>query len=135
MRKIEIQMPISVEIGIKKKRKFFLNLNLYRNNYMHTNNNIKKEYARIAHSFLPQWDVPMQEIELEYVLFLPDKRKRDISNVLSIVDKFFCDALTTHKLIPDDNYEHLKKVVYKYGGFDPDGKGYVNITIKEVDNG
>ncbi len=135
MREIKVKMPIQVEIGVKKKRKYFLNLNLYRNNHMHVNNNIKKEYARIAHSFLPMWDTPMEHIELEYELYLPDQRKRDISNVLSVVDKSFCDALTTHGLIPDDNYQHLKKVVYKYGGQDPEGKGYVLIKIKEVKDG
>ncbi len=102
---------------------------------MHTNNNIKREYARIAHSFLPTYKNPMQHIEIEYTLFLPDKRKRDISNVLSVVDKSFCDSLTTHGLIPDDNYEHLKKVTYMYGGMDEKGKGYVDIVITEVKDG
>jgi len=132
MREIKVKMPIQVEVGVKKKRKYYLNLNLYRNNHMHVNNNIKKEYARIAHSFLPNWSKPMMQIEIEYTLYLPDKRKRDIANVLSVVDKAFCDALTTHGLIPDDNYEYLKKVTYMYGGMDEDGKGYVDILIKET---
>jgi Holliday junction resolvase RusA-like endonuclease len=125
MREINVEMPIQVEIGVKKKRKYFLNLNLYRNNHMHVNNNIKREYARIAHGVLPNWKTPMENIEIEYTLYLPDKRKRDISNVLSVVDKAFCDSLTTHGLIPDDNYQHLKKVTYMYGGMDEKGKGYV----------
>jgi Holliday junction resolvase RusA-like endonuclease len=132
MREINVEMPIQVEIGVKKKRKYFLNLNLYRNNHMHVNNNIKREYARIAHGVLPNWKTPMENIEIEYTLYLPDKRKRDISNVLSVVDKAFCDSLTTHGLIPDDNYQHLKKVTYMYGGMDEKGKGYVKIKVKEV---
>ncbi|MNO01726.1 hypothetical protein D3C81_2219540 [compost metagenome] len=71
-------------------------------------------------------------MELEYTLYLPDRRKRDISNVLSIVDKSFCDAIVTHGIIPDDNHEFLRKVTYMYGGQDPKGKGYVDIVIKEV---
>lgn len=125
-------MPISVEVGVKKKRKIYLNLNLFRNEHHHVNNNVKKEYARIAHSLLPTLECPMQQIELEYTLYLPNKLKRDISNVLSIVDKSFCDAIVQHNLIEDDNYEYLKKVTYMYGGYDEDKKGYVDIVIKEV---
>ena len=130
-----VKMPIAVELGVRKKRKYFLNLNLYRNNMHHVNNNIKKEYARIAHGVLPNLDEELEQFELEYELYLPDNRKRDISNVLSVVDKAFCDAIVTHGLVPDDNYEYLKKVTYKYGGKDPKGKGYVLITIKEVKDG
>ncbi len=126
-----VKMPISVETGIKKKRKHYLNMNLFRNNHMHTNNNIKKEYARIAHGVIPI--VKFKKIELEYVLYLPNKLKRDISNVLSIVDKSFCDALVAHGTIEDDNYEYLQKVTYRYGGMDENKKGYVLITVREVD--
>lgn len=100
---------------------------------MHTNNNIKKEYARIAHSVIPM-GVKYKEVEIEYELFLPNKLKRDVSNVLSVVDKSFCDALVTHGTIEDDNYYYLQKVTYSYGGYDPDKKGYVMITVKEVVN-
>ena len=134
LREWTVKMPIHVELGVRKKRKYYLNLNLYRNNMHHINNNVKKEYARIAHGVLPMLDEPLKQIELEYELYLPNKLKRDISNVCSVVDKSFCDALVTHGIIPDDNYEYLKRVEYRYGGFDPDKKGYVLITIKEVEN-
>jgi len=134
MRSWTIKMPISVEIGVRRKRKHYLNLNLYRNANMHVNNSIKKEYARIAHSMLPNLSKPLEQMELEYVLYLPNKLKRDIANVLSVVDKSFCDAIVTHGLIEDDNYEFLKRVTYKFGGFDEEKKGYVMITIKEVKN-
>ena len=73
-----------------------------------------------------------EHFELHYVLYLPNLLKRDISNVLSIVDKFFADALVENGNVPDDNYEHLKYVTYKYGGYDEAKKGYVDVTIKEV---
>jgi len=135
MREFKVRMPIYVSIGIKKKRKIYLNLNLFRNEHHHINNNVKKEYARIAHSLLPTLKRPMKQIELEYTLYLPNKLKRDISNVLSICDKSFCDAIVQHNLIEDDNYEYLKKVTYMYGGYDEDKKGYVDILIKEVPDG
>ena len=78
------------------------------------------------------WGVELKHFELEYVLYLPNKLKRDISNVLSIVDKYVCDALIDCGVLEDDNYNHLKKVTYKYGGQDESGKGYVLLTVKEV---
>jgi len=94
------------------------------------------EYKRIVEPLLPH-NILFEHFELDYELFLHDKRERDISNVLSIVDKNFCDTLvggkgrdTGHAY--DDNYQFLKKVTYRYGGFDESGKGYVLITVKEV---
>jgi hypothetical protein len=131
LRQFTVRLPIAVELGKKKKKKYYLNLNIMRNQVGHLINNVKKEYARIAHGVLPN-DMFFEHFELEYELFLPNKLKRDISNVLSIIDKNFADALVAHNLVHDDNYEYLQKVVYKYGGYDPDKKGYVNITVKEV---
>jgi hypothetical protein len=132
MREFMVKMPISVELGKKKKKKYYLNLNIMRNQVGHLINNIKTEYARIAHGVLPNNDTFYKQFELEYELWLPDYRKRDISNVLSIVDKNFCDALVAHKIVIDDNYEYLKKVTYKLGGIDEDRKGYVLITVRET---
>jgi len=133
MREFSVRMPIAIELGKKRKRKYFLNLNIMRNQVGHLVNNIKKEYARIAHGVLPNNDTFFKHFELEYVLYLPDKRKRDISNVLSIVDKNFADALVAHGIVEDDNYTFLKKVTYLYGGFDPKGRGYVDIRVIEVE--
>lgn len=133
LEKIEVRMPISVELGVRKKRKYYLNLNLYRNNNHHINNNVKQKYAEIAHNKLPMIiEEPWSEFEIEYTLFLPNKLKRDIANVLSVVDKAFCDALVTHNIVVDDNYNHLKLVTYKYGGQDVDGEGYVDIVITNL---
>jgi len=135
MKEFTVKMPIYVTLGKKKRKKYYLNLNLLRNRHQHVNNNVKREYARIAHSVLPPPpDVPWEHIELEYVLYLPNKLKRDISNVLSVVDKNFCDALTTHGWIVDDNYNHLKRVVYQYGGQDESKEGYVEITVRRVED-
>jgi hypothetical protein len=135
MNEFTVKMPILVELGKKKKRKYYLNLNLLRNRVAHLNNNVKREYARIAHGVLPPPpDKPWEKFELEYKLFLPNKLKRDISNVLSIVDKNFCDALITHGWVEDDNYQHLQKVVYLYGGQDDSKNGYVEITVRRVED-
>jgi CRISPR/Cas system endoribonuclease Cas6 (RAMP superfamily) len=126
-----IKSPIYVELGKKKKKKYYLNLNLLRNQVNHLNNNIKKEYKRIIEPLIPP-NIYYEHFTIDYELFLPNKLKRDISNVLAIVDKNFTDAFVELRHAPDDNYEFLQEVSYKYGGYDPDKKGYVLITVKEA---
>lgn len=130
-REFQVRLPIYLETGVKKKRKHYLNLNLYRNMPFHQNNSLKKELKRVVLPLLPQ-GIVFEEFELHYELWLPNLLKRDISNVLSIVDKFFADALVENGNVPDDNYEHLKYVTYKYGGMDESKDGYVIVTVKEV---
>ena len=130
-----IVSPIYVEMGKVKKKKHYLNLNLMRNQVGHLINNIKKEYKKQIEPLIPK-DVYYEHFELDYELFLPNKLERDISNVLAIVDKNFCDVFAGLKgedgHAPDDNYNYLKKVTYRYGGQDPDKEGYVLITVTEV---
>jgi len=131
MESFKVRMPIKVQLGKVKKRTFYLNLNIYRLQVGHLINNIKKEYHRIACGVLPT-GYRFENFELEYVLYLPNKLRRDISNVCSVVDKNFCDSLVKNGNVPDDNYEHLKRVVYQYGGYDEAKKGYVDVTVKEA---
>ena len=53
-----------------------------------------------------------------YTLFQQSGRATDVANVLSIVDKFTCDALVELGVLPDDNHKIVKEVVYRYGGVD-----------------
>lgn len=125
---MKIVAPLSVQQS--KKKRFHLNLNLYRNAHFFTLNKAKKDYKAELQSQLD--DVPiMQRIELTFTLYPKTKRLCDISNVLSIHDKFFCDALVEAGKIPDDNYLHLKKVTYLFGEIDKDNPR-VEIIIEEV---
>ena len=132
MREFTVQMPISVEIGVRKKKRYYINLNIYRNKVGFLMNNVKKEYHRLAEPLIPT-DMKFNQIEVEYTLYLPNKLRRDISNVLSMVDKYFCDSLVSCGVIEDDNYHFLKRIEFKYGGYDPKGRGYVDILVKEVE--
>ena len=132
MKEFTIKAPIYVELGKAKKKKYYLNLNLLRNQVGHLNNNIKKSYKHILEPLIP--DVYYNKFSIDYELFLPNKLKRDISNVCSIIDKNFCDSFVELGHAPDDNYEFLQKVTYRYGGYDESKRGYVLITVKEIDD-
>ena len=111
----KIELPLKVDVS--KKSSFSLNLNQYRNAHYHVLNTAKVNYSelvkkRIAH--IPQ----LKACTLKYVLYLPTNRRVDISNVCSVIDKFFCDAFVEAGKLKDDSYDFLKEVTYCFGGID-----------------
>lgn len=131
-REFNIKVPIYVEMGKVKVRKMYLNLNLLRNRVAHINNNIKKEFKRVITPSLPIGVEYYEYYRLEYRLFLPNKLKRDVSNVCSIIDKNFGDSIVELGIVPEDNYHHLQDIHYKFGGYDVKGLGYCIVTVVEV---
>lgn len=109
-------------------------MNIMRNIPFHLNNSLKKEMKRVVLPLIPNEykGLNLTSFELHYALYLPNLLKRDISNVNSVIDKFVCDALVEGGVLEDDNYNHLKRVTYSFGGYDEDRQGYVIVTIKEV---
>ena len=68
----------------------------------------------------PQLTFPKftEPVKIRYVLYPPTKRELDISNVLCIVDKYFCDVLVEMGLLEDDNFKFLPEVSYVFGAVD-----------------
>jgi hypothetical protein len=71
------------------------------------------------------------KIEITFALFRGRNGRVDRSNILSIVEKFFCDALVHHGCIQDDNDDFIVATHYKTGGYDK-GNGRVEITVAMV---
>ena len=113
-----------------KLKMYTLNLNTYRNTHFQVLNKVKKEYKAAITDQLK--DKPhFHNVKIRYVLYVKTNRLCDISNVLSIHDKFFCDALVELDKLPEDNYQHLQDVQYCYGGKDKDNPR-VEILVTEV---
>jgi hypothetical protein len=111
----QIDLPLFIPISPKKN--LSLNLNIYRNAHFFELNKAKE----LFHQYIGQILVGIPHInklKIQYTLFVPTKRRLDISNICSIVDKFFCDTLTANKIIDDDSYDILIEVNYKFGGID-----------------
>lgn len=112
--------PLKVIYGYSKEGKpkvFSLNLNIYRNSNKFILNKAKQCYSELMTE--PVKNLPnFNKIKLEYVLYTGSNRKVDIMNILSITDKFFCDVLTKLGKLPDDNYQYLDYVSFKFGGVD-----------------
>ena len=112
---MKIDLPL--EVYYTKNKKFILNLNNYRNAHYRTLASAKKIYAdnlvdRISH---PKYEEP---VVLIYTYYAKSKRRLDVSNPCSIIDKFTCDALVKAKIIEDDSFKQIKKVSYVFGGVD-----------------
>ena len=113
-----------------KSKKFYIGLNPYRNAHFHVLNKTKKEYKELLQPQIQQ--LPTYKcIEIAYTLFPKTKRLCDISNILSIHDKYFCDALVEAKKIPEDNYIYIPEVRYSFGEIDKENPR-VEINIQEI---
>ena len=113
---IKINLPLTVHTS--KNKKFILNLNNYRNAYFRVLSVAKKNYTD---ALLPELeDLPKftEPVTLTYTYFAKTKRRIDISNPCSIIDKFACDALVKAGILKDDSFEQVNQVIYIFGGFD-----------------
>lgn len=113
---IVVSMPLYIITGVKKKKKNYINLNQYRNWHFQLSNKLKIAYKDIAYPQIK--DLSFQKISLSFILYKGSNRKLDRSNVLSIHEKFFCDALVESGCMPDDNDDYIVSTQYSTGGID-----------------
>lgn len=109
---------IPLRVPKSKKKLISLNINNYRNIHYLLNNKIKKYICKLVVEKCRGKTCPKPPLEFIYTIYRPNKRKIDLSNVLSIVDKFVADGIVKAGLIPDDNIDYIKKVTYLDGGID-----------------
>jgi hypothetical protein len=128
--KIDSPLFVILKMARKPNRKCYLNLNNYPNWHYQTYNKIKIIYNKVMLSKLYRLKLK-PPISLHFKLFKRDKRKTDRANALSVVEKFFCDALVNHGCIPDDNDSIIESTHYSTGGIDRKNPR-CEIIIKEV---
>lgn len=116
---MKIDLPLFVTLPRKTKadRKFIINLNNYRNWHYLVSNQIKESYKVSLHDKLSGIKFK-GKIKLHFVLYQGSKRRVDRANVLSVHEKFFCDALTAYGCIADDNDNFIEETRYTSGQVD-----------------
>jgi hypothetical protein len=90
-------LPCKIEIASKK---YSLNLNWYRNAHFQTLAKVKRAFAPIG---LPAKINRFESCTIVYTLNIPDKRRTDAMNWISVIDKFFLDWMVSVAILPDDN--------------------------------
>jgi len=106
-----------LKVPVSKSKFFILNINNYRNTHYHVLNKAKIAYKE--HMYEQIKDIPVLScVKIKYTLYPGTKRRTDTSNVLSIHDKFFADALVENGKLEDDNYLFVTGSEYLFGGVD-----------------
>ena len=101
-----------------KLKGWILNLNQYRNTHFRTLNTVKINYKLAMQSQInagPKFN----RIACIYTVYPKDRRSFDLGNVCCIHQKFFEDALVELGKLPDDNYNYIPFIAYKFGNVDP----------------
>ena len=125
---MKMTVPTFVILPRKTKadKKIHLNINTYRNLNHMVNNQCKKVFYEAFRPELIKWkkeygylldyNKSMFKMKLHYTITAANKRKFDVSNILSIVDKFAADCLVKEGFLVDDNWEYLSGAEYTFGG-------------------
>ena len=99
-------------------KKFALNLNVYRNAHYQVLNKAKIIFKNQLFQNYPEiQEIKAHQVEIGYYIERCDKRVFDTMNIISIVDKFFLDALVESGCIPDDNYKYVRYKVIQTSAY------------------
>jgi hypothetical protein len=115
--KIEVPLFVTLPRKTKADRKCIINLNEYRNWHYIVSNQIKERYKEMVESKIKGIKF-VGRVKLHFVLYQGSNRRVDRANVLSIHEKFFCDALTACGCLTDDNDNFIEETRYTSGQVD-----------------
>lgn len=129
---ITISMPLFLTTGVNKKVRRYINMNVMNTLHYQVKGQVKKSYEKLAWTKIHRLKFHKM-ITLEFVLWRADKRRGDRANVLSMHEKYFCDALTKSGCIVDDDDRYIERTVYRTGGIDK-ANPRVDIIIREIES-
>lgn len=131
--KQELTVPIRLEVGVAKKKTYYLNLNGYRNWQFQLNNSLKKAFKIEVAERIRELTPVTGACKITYTIYYPTRRLFDIDNIGAVVTKFTHDALVEFGILEDDNYKIVTEITYKFGGVDKDNPR-CDIVIEEIPN-
>ena len=101
----------------KKVKNPALSLNWYRNVHYRGNNQAKKSFKNHMQSQINKFDTIDGEISIHYKYYAK-RQGTDLENFVTVVKKYFQDALSESGLITDDNCSVIVESREKYMGID-----------------
>lgn len=114
---------------ISNRKKFWFNINNYRNAHYRTLNKAKQIFTNWF--FLQDIEIKKFKKPVEIKYYLHVKKNADLTNVGTVVDKFLQDALVKRGILIDDNCKYVQRVAFYFMGYSKEGK--VRVEIKEID--
>ena len=124
-------LPLFIEVGVRGRKKIWMNLNKVFGMHHQQRNQVKKRYDMECRKALQECPL-FKKCRITYTVFKPTKRRYDVMNVVAVVDKFLQDTLVGMGRLPDDNYDIVPEVVGKHGGIDKQNPR-VEVTIEELE--
>lgn len=127
-----IELPTYIILPRKRKedRVYQLNLNVYRNTHYQTLNKAKKIFSQQVKPLIQDIEPITGLISMTYTITSKNNRRFDISNILCVIEKFFCDLLVDEGIIKDDSFKNLTEVNYRFGGVT--GERKVSVEINKI---
>ena len=126
---LKLDIPIKLIVGVRKKKNVFLSMNnafkwrdVQRNTY-------KQAYAELIKPQIEQLPKLKRIISITYEVHRGDRHSFDVMNTVSIIDKFFEDALVVNGIITDDNFKVVPMVIGMIGEYDKSNPR-VSVTIE-----
>ena len=122
--------PLEVYLPRKTKedKKYYLNINVYRNTHHQILNQAKVIYNDVMKEQITKLPVFEYLEEVDYIIYKKSQREFDTPNVGAVISKFFMDALVINNKIEDDNYKITPRHVIDFGGISD--KDYCQIILK-----
>lgn len=126
---LKLDIPIKLIVGVRKKKNVFLSMNnafkwrdVQRNSY-------KQAYTDLIKPQIEQLPKLKRIISITYEVHRGDRHSFDVMNTVSIIDKFFEDALVVNGIITDDNFKVVPMVIGMIGEYDKSNPR-VSVTIE-----
>jgi Holliday junction resolvase RusA-like endonuclease len=125
-----IDLPTFIQKS--KNKRLALNLNEYRNWHYRDQHYTKEVFEKLARELLK--GIPKQDkVHLHYVLWGATAQRRDLMNVIAVVDKYFSDALPKAGVLDDDSVRYIVSTSAAFGGVDRTNPR-VSVSIIPVDS-
>ena len=114
-----INMELPIYWQEKKDKTVLVSMNKYRNYPYFTQNRLKRDYHSLIKSCLlkGKFEPLRAGYEIRYKLYYKNSNC-DMSNIISMIDKFLNDALKENGIIADDNVKIYKRITGEVAGQD-----------------
>lgn len=101
-----------------KDKKIMMNFNTVKTLHHMQYNIVKKAFKEQIKPLFKDFEAIDGQCKVKYKITAHNKRKFDLLNIVTIIDKFLLDALQDFGIIEEDNFEIVIGYEVEFGGID-----------------